>query len=87
VGFYVEPCNAGEDLRGAHVQSINQDARGSPIAMNLRKLWRWICRLGSLRASGCRWCYRAMKALPDAMKPREEGLVKTNPDETRPLTT
>jgi len=30
VGFYVESCNAGEDLRGAYVQSINQDARGSP---------------------------------------------------------
>ena len=30
MGFYVEPCNAGEDLRGAHVQSINLDARGSP---------------------------------------------------------
>jgi len=77
---FVEPRNAGEDSRGAHVQYINQDAEVPP------QRWTWDlyeggCRLGSLRAGGCRWCYGAMKALPDAMKPREKGLVKTKPDE------
>jgi hypothetical protein len=38
--FYVEPRNTGgdRDPRGAHIQSISQDAGVPPTAMNLWKL-------------------------------------------------
>jgi len=70
----------GGDPRGAHMQSINPGCRGSPTAMNQRSLWGWSCGPGSLRVGWCRWCHGVMKALPDAMKPREKGLVKTKPN-------